>query len=110
MFLRISSRSDASRLKQSAAVVAQISGLYFTIHPFCPVNPGFLLYSELAASFSFPGRLPAEQVHLVNRAGSHIVLVRRLLPQLLSKVNRAQLNELQTNLTLAVVAAAVAAG
>lgn len=53
MFLRISSRSDASRLKQSAAVVAQISGLYFTIQPFCPVNPGFLLYSELAASFFF---------------------------------------------------------
>lgn len=51
MFLRISSR----RLKQSAAVVAlsQISGLYFTIHPFCPANPGFLLYSELAASLFF---------------------------------------------------------
>lgn len=95
----------------SAAVVAlsQISGLYLTIHPFCPANPGFLSHSELAASFFFfPGRLPAEQVHLVNRASSHIVLVRRLLPQLLSKVNRAQLNELQTNLTLA--AAAVAAG
>lgn len=102
MFLCISSGSDASRLKQSAAVVAlsQISGLYFTIQPWQD------LYIPSLLLVLFAGRLPAAQVHLVSRAGSQIVLVRRWLPQLLSKVNRAQLNELQTNLTLAAAAAA----
>lgn len=105
MFLCISSRSDASCLKQSAAVVAlSIADLTALFHN-SAVSGHQILYIPSLLLVLFAGQLPAAQVHLVNRAGSQIVLVRRLLPQLLSKVNRAQLNELQTNLTLVAAAA-----
>lgn len=113
MFLCISSLSDASSIKQSVAVVAesQITRLYFNILS-CEFRVSKLCFFYILSLLLMllAVRLPVEEVHLVSRASEQIVLVRWLLLQLLSKVNRAQLNELQTNLTLAAMAVMKVAG